>query len=302
MKSLALFSLAGLSLAAVFQSSLPAPLATSLEKLDKANGFKATFTVINNGGASEAMTLTYAKPNLMRIDSAGGFTVSDGKVVTVYNKATNSFTETPVTPELTSQSAMAPNIYAWAGFFSKDAGKAYKMAKLGGKRNIKGNLVSEVTANVSGAQEGTITIFVDEKLGLARGFSFKTSKSDLLVVASEIEASEKGAPASTFTFVAPEGAKKAEAAVSPANSSAFKDVQALFNRTCMPCHSSRSASGGFDLTHYEGIKAGVTPNNADASLIVRDIRSGRMPKNKQKLAADDIKLVENWVMAGAKNE
>jgi len=38
MKSLALFSLAGLSLAAVFQSSLPAPLAGSLEKLDKAMG------------------------------------------------------------------------------------------------------------------------------------------------------------------------------------------------------------------------------------------------------------------------
>lgn len=294
MKSFALVSLAGLSLAAAWQS-VPAPLANSFEKLDKAAGFKATFTVVNNAGAPEAFTLTYAKPNMYLLVGPNTTVVSDGTKTMSYSKSSNTHEEGGASWNAINE----PSVYAWASFFNKESVKTYKSAKVGAKRNIKGNLVQEVSAQVTGPNEGSIVVFVDEKLGLPRGFTFKTAKQDLLVIATELEVSDKAAGASVFAFTPPAGAKKAEPAESRTDVPTYRAVQALFNRTCMPCHSTQNRQAGYDLSNYDGVKAGVKAGSPDGSQIVQSIRSGRMPKNRSKLSPADIKLVEDWVTAGA---
>ncbi|HMS55874.1 MAG TPA: c-type cytochrome [Fimbriimonadaceae bacterium] len=299
MKNPALISLACLSIA-VFaaQSSLPSNLANHVKLLEEAPSFKATLSVLAAGGAPETVKITFAKPNLFTIERNGGSLWCDGQTLTEYFKSTNTYTQVPVNEKTLGQIAAWPETFAWAPVLLKETAKNIKSAKVGAKRNIKGNMVTEVAATLSGPMEGTATLFVDDKLGVARGFSVKSGNVDLLVTASELEVGKEAKAATAFKFNAPAGATKAEAPPKPA--ATFASVQALFNKTCMPCHNATSMSAGYNLTTYDGVIKGIAPGDADNSRIVRSIRSGRMPKNGRKLPQADIDLVVEWVNAGAK--
>lgn len=299
MKNPALISLACLSIA-VFaaQSSLPSNLANHVKALEAAPSFKATLSVLPSGGAPETVKITISKPNMFIIERNGGSIWCDGQTVTEYFKASNTYTQSPVSDKTVGQLAAWPETFAWAPVLLKDTSKNIKSAKAGAKRNIKGNMVTEVAATFSGPMEGTATLFLDDKLGVARGFSVKSGNVDLLVTASELEVGKEAIANSTFQFVAPAGATKSEAPPKPA--ATFASVQSLFNKTCMPCHSASSQSAGYNLTTYDGIMKGIAPGDADNSRIVRSIRTGRMPKNGRKLPQADIDLVVEWVNAGAK--
>jgi mono/diheme cytochrome c family protein len=114
----------------------------------------------------------------------------------------------------------------------------------------------------------------------------------ILVLAIFISACGSNQPANTAT----------SAPVSFAN-----DVAPIFNNRCIQCHSGAQASGQLDLSSYAAIMAGgrngavISPGNISQSSLISLIQSGQMPRSGAKLTSDQIKILEDWVTAGAQD-
>lgn len=91
-----------------------------------------------------------------------------------------------------------------------------------------------------------------------------------------------------------------------------KDVQPIFNQSCMPCHSGgRDAKGSYDLTCYANAMgsgkdsiANVLPGNADSSALCLRLSGAippQMPKGRPALDAARLTTIKNWISQGAKN-
>ncbi|MBC7820929.1 MAG: PSD1 domain-containing protein, partial [Planctomycetaceae bacterium] len=83
------------------------------------------------------------------------------------------------------------------------------------------------------------------------------------------------------------------------------DVAVVLARNCLECHNASDRKGGLDLTRREKALAGadsgqvLKPGDLD-SLLVKRIESGEMPpKGRDRLSADDRKLLRDWVKDGA---
>jgi thiol-disulfide isomerase/thioredoxin len=99
---------------------------------------------------------------------------------------------------------------AWAAFFFADHLKGVKDATVGRKVSMGGNQVTAVNFTVDPIKNLTGTLYVDEKLGVARGASVKGSAGEVLVKSSSLELSDKTADVSMFAFSPPAGSKKVE--------------------------------------------------------------------------------------------
>lgn len=95
-----------------------------------------------------------------------------------------------------------------------------------------------------------------------------------------------------------------------ANASGYAAVQDIFNTSCMPCHSARNHRAGLDLTSYEAASKGgehgvpVKPGDPDHSLVIQYLtgeKKPRMPQNRAPLTEDQMKVIKDWIQAGAKN-
>ena len=300
MKSLVLAAGCAL-LAYSFQSGLPPQAESHIKTLQGAQALTVTYTLQVVGEGPKAMKATLSKPNLLRIEREDGYTLSDGKVITVYSKKDNTFTESPFSDAAFAQTLSGPEAWGWSAFFAKDAAKVFRSGQVGVNRVIKASPVSEISTTVTG-RETPLTLYFDAKLGFARGFAGKFDEKEYLVVATEVKVGTEALSVTDFTFKAPEGAKKAEPA--PAAAPTYASVQKLFNASCMPCHSGGRASAGIDLTTYDGIVGSVTPGNAMSSRIYRAISGNRpsMPKGRAPLKEAEVKAVEGWINDGAKKE
>lgn len=299
MKALTLLLLGGVS-AFYFAQSGQSLLEGHMKALQDAGSLTATLNVQPIGGAPAEWRITLAKPNFFRIEKPDGWVLSDGQTVYAYSKKDNSWTETPASDAQTLKETGLAEMWGWRAFFDKDAGKPILAAKPGANRVVKGNAVTEVELTIEGA---TASLLIDKKLGFARGFAYKRGDADLIVNSADIALGKEPLDADKFAFHAPEGAKKAEAA-KPEDGAHFDAVQALFNRTCMPCHSAARRSGGHNLSSYSGIVRGVVPGNPSASAIYIAISGNppRMPQMRPPLSAAEVELVRKWIEAGAKEE
>jgi mono/diheme cytochrome c family protein len=86
-----------------------------------------------------------------------------------------------------------------------------------------------------------------------------------------------------------------------------KDVMPILAKSCSECHGGKQMKEGLDLRTYESLMAGsfngtvlVVGNSAD-SLLVQQLVNGKMPKRGPKLTPAQIKLISDWVDAGALN-
>jgi hypothetical protein len=85
------------------------------------------------------------------------------------------------------------------------------------------------------------------------------------------------------------------------------DVAPIFNNRCVQCHSGSQASGRLDLSSYASIMAGggtgtvVSPGEISKSRLISMVQSGQMPRSGAKLTSDQIKILEDWVAAGAQD-
>ena len=90
-----------------------------------------------------------------------------------------------------------------------------------------------------------------------------------------------------------------------------KDIQPIFNQSCMPCHAGgKDAKGSYDLTGYANAMgpgqdpvANVLPGNADSSILYRrviDTVPPQMPKARPALNAAHLATIRKWIEQGAK--
>ncbi len=83
------------------------------------------------------------------------------------------------------------------------------------------------------------------------------------------------------------------------------DVLPIFEARCIRCHGTSRQNGGLMLNTYAAVLAGgtdgvvVIPGDAAGSTLVRLITQGEMPKNSSPLSAEQIKLISDWISAGA---
>jgi outer membrane lipoprotein-sorting protein len=285
---------------AAFQDSLPSLLQLHLKTLREAQSLTATINVTPIGEAAVEYRLAYAKPNMLKLSGPAGFTLIDGKTIYTYNAKDKTYSEAPASDEAL-QTVLRKDLYAWSAFFAKADKDFVKAAKAGATRNMKGNVVTEVAVTAPQDGFGQVTLYVDEKLGLARGFNLKTPEKEYLSIATELKVSTDPLPASEFVFTAPAGATKVDPNAKPQSN--FADVQALVNKNCMPCHSSGQRAAGIALNNHQGIVATVTPGQPAQSRLVKSLRghgASLMPKNRAPLPEAQIKIFEQWIADGAK--
>lgn len=296
----AYLSVGGLLIAASFLAQQPTDpmLVPEIAALQAAPSLTITFTVAKIPAAPDTWTLSFSKPDRFKIDSPTKVTVSDGKTVYELDKAANTYTQTPAT----AKTALGDEVAAWAPFFDSKAFDGAKSVKSGAKRTIKGNAVTEIIMSLPG--DRTLTLYVDDKLKIARGASLKKGETETFSLAKELTIGAEPLPDADFAFAPPAGAKLQEAP--KAENVSYSQVQAIFNRSCVGCHGN---SGGLSLESYASLMAGgrrgaeVVPGDPNSSKLVQYItgaRSPRMPKGNAPLPDSEIKLISNWIAGGAK--
>lgn len=96
----------------------------------------------------------------------------------------------------------------------------------------------------------------------------------------------------------------------PSSGSGYSAVQAVFTAKCAGCHGDTKPKGGISLTSYENVMKGgkegavITAGDPDNSVLIKAIKglpgARKMPPGAP-LDAGQIKTIEDWVKAGAKN-
>ena len=86
-----------------------------------------------------------------------------------------------------------------------------------------------------------------------------------------------------------------------------RDVQPIFSRVCVKCHGGEKVNEGLVLKTYAEIMAGsdngpvIAPGDPANSLLIDLITRGEMPKQGPKLLPGQIRIITDWVAAGAVN-
>lgn len=301
-----LFAIAGSISVAVFatQVAMPSILAGHVKALTEANTISGTATVQPLGGSPRTVQFVFSKPNYFRIDTEVGFSVCDGKTITHYTKSLNRFTVESTNETNVYTTSASPELWAWSCFFNKDAYRDVT-SKIGSKRSLKGMKVTEVMLDWQKGSPGSATLFVDEKSGYAKGFTFKSGETESIVLSEDIALSAEIADPKKFEFVAPSGAEKVET-LKPVLSG-YASVQQILGRSCMPCHNSQNRKSGIDLSSYESMSSNsgaLSPGNPEQSGIYRSTSGARpsMPKNQAPLSASELQTIFDWIKAGAKKD
>lgn len=96
-----------------------------------------------------------------------------------------------------------------------------------------------------------------------------------------------------------------------AQTSYFKDIRPILQRSCQGCHQPNSKSGDLDLTSFSGFQKGGKRGPAykagapAESLVVRYLTGDakpQMPLGQPPLKAEEIDLFRGWIQAGGKDD
>lgn len=88
-----------------------------------------------------------------------------------------------------------------------------------------------------------------------------------------------------------------------------KQVQPIFNKSCISCHGIKAIKEGLDLRTFDGLLAGslngsvITPGDAENSFFIKQIVSGEMPWRGKapKVTPEELQILFDWVNQGALN-
>lgn len=86
-----------------------------------------------------------------------------------------------------------------------------------------------------------------------------------------------------------------------------KDILPLFNASCLKCHGGDDTKEGLSLKTYEDLMKGsvngpvIAPGDPAGSELVTQVARGKMPKRAPAWPEERVKLLSDWVAAGAPN-
>src|SRR5207253_10138631 len=89
-----------------------------------------------------------------------------------------------------------------------------------------------------------------------------------------------------------------------------KDVEPIFYKRCITCHSGNVKESRFDISSYEGLVKGgkrgtaIVPGKSDSSLLYkvmgRTSKPFMPPRGEVPAAPEELALVKLWIDQGAK--
>ncbi|HAE59587.1 MAG TPA: hypothetical protein DCG54_08785 [Anaerolineae bacterium] len=118
--------------------------------------------------------------------------------------------------------------------------------------------------------------------------------------AAEADAAVEAPDATETSAPAPDELVSATGGVSFQN-----DIAPILDRSCIRCHGGSRREEGLDMRSYATMMSGsdnglvILPGDADGSLLITQVVDGEMPRRAPKLAAEQIKLLIDWVNQGA---
>jgi mono/diheme cytochrome c family protein len=74
------------------------------------------------------------------------------------------------------------------------------------------------------------------------------------------------------------------------------DLKAIFQSDCVRCHGSSGASAGYSMTTYAGVRAAVSPGNAQSRLVTVTQPGGSMYSRFSGDNAGRSNMVKSWVV------
>ncbi|MCS6994752.1 MAG: hypothetical protein N2117_01830 [Anaerolineales bacterium] len=86
-----------------------------------------------------------------------------------------------------------------------------------------------------------------------------------------------------------------------------RDVLPILQNKCINCHGGQRTAEGLDMKTYDALMAGsengsvITPGDSTRSSFITLSAEGKMPKRGPKLTAEELRLLTDWVNAGAPN-
>ncbi|HVP45152.1 MAG TPA: c-type cytochrome domain-containing protein, partial [Bryobacteraceae bacterium] len=89
---------------------------------------------------------------------------------------------------------------------------------------------------------------------------------------------------------------------------AFGQIQAVFEKNCLPCHGPQTKSGGLDLSTKDGLLKGgehgpaIVSGDPKASLLYKLVSheaEPHMPYKGDRLPQETIDRIGEWIKAGA---
>jgi len=84
-----------------------------------------------------------------------------------------------------------------------------------------------------------------------------------------------------------------------------EDVLPILQNRCVKCHGGERTEEGLVLSAYADVIAGswnglvIAPGNSAESFLIKQIVSGEMPKRAPRLLPAEIRIITEWVDAGA---
>jgi outer membrane lipoprotein-sorting protein len=290
MKSILLMGFVGaISLVGWQTTTVPNALKGHHSALQTAGTLRLAYTAQKLSGGSDKVTAVFSKPNRFRVDSTAKTWISDGKTLWIVNKAGKTYAE-----DVASLSRVKDaDLWAWSAFFDTEAFKGVTEVTTKGNKALRGSVVSEITGKMG---KDAISMYLDPKLGFLRGFG----NNDSIYFATEAILEKDPATEKEFAFVPPAGFTKEEP--KPAEDITYASVAPIFKQSCLGCHNSGNAKGGYSVEDYDSVMKRVTAGDANASVVVqyiKGIRKPRMPRGGS-MSQADIDSIEKWVSAGAK--
>jgi len=88
-------------------------------------------------------------------------------------------------------------------------------------------------------------------------------------------------------------------------SPSFKtDVMPILKDACANCHAGRKKKGRVDLSTYDTVMKSVKANDPDKSRLVRSVtgNGAKLMPPKTGLSNAQVKIIREWISAGAKND
>ena len=86
-----------------------------------------------------------------------------------------------------------------------------------------------------------------------------------------------------------------------------KDIRPILKAHCFDCHGEgEKLNGGLDLRLQRLMLKGgddgpvIVPGKPERSLLFKLVHSGEMPKRDKKLTREQVALIKQWIVTGAK--
>lgn len=189
-------------------------LAKHVSALQNAKSLEVVFTVRVLPSAGVEYRLYFMRPDKLRIEKPDGFIVADGKTIWTYFRESNTYTKRTGTLQDALQNLSGQEVMAWSAFFLKDQFKDIKTAQVGSALTVQGHVVDPVTITLDARKNLSATLYVDRKLGIARGVLLKAERNndsvETLIMASELRLGDDALSEELFAFQAPAGAKEVQ--------------------------------------------------------------------------------------------